>query len=127
VDGLAGFLTERLAGADGGPILDEVLKGRYRPHKRLLDHTARVIRREPAFVLLDEQQVAFNHIMRRVRERQRGTERTVFLIRGGPGTGKSVIAVNLLAELSGEGLLTKGVSGGEGCRFRRERPCRANP
>jgi hypothetical protein len=28
VDGLAGFLTDRLAGADGGPILDEVLKGR---------------------------------------------------------------------------------------------------
>jgi DUF2075 family protein len=35
----------------------------------------------------------------------------VFLIRGGPGTGKSVIAVNLLAELSGEGYVTKHATG----------------
>lgn len=111
VDELADFLTGRLAGGDGGPILDQVLKGRYRPQKRLLQHTARVIRREPAFTLLDEQQVAFNHIMGRVRDRQRSSEQTVFLIRGGPGTGKSVIAVNLLAELSHEGFITKHATG----------------
>jgi uncharacterized protein len=102
-DGLATFLTDNLQGGDGLTVLDEVLKGRYHPHKRLLEHTARVIRREPAFVLLDEQQVAFNHIVGRVRDRQASTEQTSFLIRGGPGTGKSVIAVNLLAELSAEG------------------------
>ena len=82
-------------------MLEEVLKGRYRPHKRLLDHTARVIRTRTDVRLLDEQQVAFNHILGRVRDRQASTERSVFSISGGPGTGKSVIAVNLLAELSG--------------------------
>jgi DUF2075 family protein len=110
-DQLAQYLTDRLAGGDGGPVLDEILKGRYRPHKRLLEHTARVIRREPAFTLLDEQQVAFNDILGRVRDRQRSSEHTAFLIRGGPGTGKSVIAVNLLAELSATGFATKHATG----------------
>lgn len=111
VDELSEFLRAQLANGEGLPVLDQVLKGRYRPHKRLLDHTARVIRREPAYILLDEQQVAFNHILGRVRERQRRTDKTVFLIRGGPGTGKSVIAVNLLAELSAEGFGTKHATG----------------
>jgi DUF2075 family protein len=110
-DHLAQFLNDRLAGGDGEPVLDQVLKGRYRPHKRLLEHTARVIRREPAFTLLDEQQVAFNDIVGRVRVRQRSSEQTAFLIRGGPGTGKSVIGVNLLAELSAEGFATKHATG----------------
>jgi uncharacterized protein len=65
-----------------------------------------MIRREPVFTLLDEQQVAFNDIVGRVRERERSAEQTVFLIHGGPGTGKSVIAVNLLAELSADDYVT---------------------
>jgi uncharacterized protein len=111
VDLLSDFLTAQLSAGDGGPILGEVLKGKYRPHKRLLDHTARVIRREPAYVLLDEQQVAFNHILGKVRDRQRSSAQSAFLVRGGPGTGKSVIAVNLLAELSAEGFATKHATG----------------
>jgi hypothetical protein len=111
VDHLADFLVNLVGQGDGGGILDEILKGRYRPHKRLLEHTARVIRREPAFVLLDEQQVAFNHILGVVRKRVRSTEQTAFLVRGGPGTGKSVIAVNVLAALSAEGFVAKHATG----------------
>jgi hypothetical protein len=111
VDEFAGFLNDQLVAGEGQPVLEQVLKGRYRPHKRLLEHTARVIRREPIYVLLDEQQVAFNHILGRVRDRQASQEQSVFLIKGGPGTGKSVIAVNLLAELSGDGFTTQHATG----------------
>jgi DUF2075 family protein len=110
-EGLADHLLGRLPVGDDGFVLDQVLKGRYHPHKRLLEHTARVIKREPAFVLLDEQQVAFNDIVGTVRERQRSAQQSIFLIRGGPGTGKSVIAVNLLAELSHEGFVAKHATG----------------
>src|SRR5262249_38639850 len=101
-DEFATFLDGQLTAGDGAPVLQDVLKGRYHPHKRLLDHTARMIRREPTYVLLDEQKVAFNDILGRARDRQLSAEQTAFLIRGGPGTGKSVIAVNLVAELSGD-------------------------
>ncbi len=111
VDGLAGFLDANVGAGRGGPVLDQILTGGYRPHKRLLDHTARVIRNEPAYVLLDEQQVVFNTILARVRARQLGSTPTVFLVKGGPGTGKSVLAVNLVAELSSQGYVTHHATG----------------
>jgi DUF2075 family protein len=106
VDDLVGYLDTAVGAGRGGPVLEQVLNGRFRPHKRLLEHTARVIRNEPAFVLLDEQQVVLNDVLSQVRARHLSAEGTVFLVHGGPGTGKSLIAVNLLAELSREGYST---------------------
>jgi len=100
---LESYLDTNLRGGDGLPVLEEVLRGRYRPHKRLLDHVARTIAAEPTYILLDEQQVAFNHILTLVRASRLNDQRTVFLVRGGPGTGKSVIAVNLVGELARQG------------------------
>jgi len=111
----AGDLTDYLVAAvghgEGGAVLEEVLRGKYRPHKRLLDHTASVIRNEPAYVLLDEQLVVFNTILAKVRARGLGNQRSTIIVRGGPGTGKSVIAVNLVAELSAQGHVTHHATG----------------
>jgi DUF2075 family protein len=111
LDGLVDHLVTGVGAGDGLPVMERVLEGRYRPHKRLLDHTAQVIRNEPTYVLLDEQQVAFNAVLTRVRTYKLSPERTVFLIRGGPGTGKSVVALNLVAALSAQGLVTHHATG----------------
>jgi uncharacterized protein len=103
-DALATFLDQRVTGPDDGSILDRIAVSAFRPHKRLLDHVARMIRAEPSFVLLDEQQVAYNAIVDAVRHAGQNARPVVFLVKGGPGTGKSVIAVNLVAELSALGL-----------------------
>ncbi len=110
-DGLISYLDAVVGNGRGGQILDEVLTGTYKPHKRLLDHTARVIRNEPSYVLLDEQQVVFNTVLARIRARALGSSSTAFLIQGGPGTGKSVLAVNLLAALSSQGYVTHHATG----------------
>ncbi len=111
VDAFAGYLDARLVGPDEGDILERVAATAFRPHKRLLDHVARVIRNEPVFTLLDEQQVTFNAVMDSVRGAGQNKESVVFLVQGGPGTGKSVIAVNLVAELSALGLRTLHLTG----------------
>ena len=111
VDEFANFLTGRLVGGDGVSLLEEVLKGRYRPHKRLLSHVSKMVANEPTYVLLDEQQVVMNHILGRVRDRHASIDQSVFLIRGGPGTGKSVIAVNLVGALAGDGLTVEHATG----------------
>ena len=79
-DALATFLDERVTGPDDGSILDRIAVSAFRPHKRLLDHVASVIRNEPSFVLLDEQQVAFNAIMDEVRSAGQNQRRVAFLI-----------------------------------------------
>jgi DUF2075 family protein len=97
---LEGLLVETVGGGAGLDVLEEILRGRYRPHKRLLDHVARTVREEPSYVLLDEQQVAYAKVLGSVRSRGLDGTPAVFLIRGGPGTGKSVIAVNLVGDLA---------------------------
>jgi hypothetical protein len=108
---LAGFLEEHVVGPDDGSIIERVASTAFRPHKRLLDYVARVIQNEPVFTLLDEQLVAFNAIMDSVKSAGQNQQSVVFLVEGGPGTGKSVIAVNLVAELSALGLRTLHLTG----------------
>src|SRR4029077_13420241 len=111
VDAFASYLDTRLAGPDDGSILDRVANSAFRPHKRLLDHVAKVIRNEPVFTLLDEQLVAYNAMLDSVRNAGQNKQNVAFIIAGGPGTGKSVIAVNLVAELSALGVRTPHVTG----------------
>jgi hypothetical protein len=111
VNKLAGFLEEHVVGPDDGSILERVVATAFKPHKRLLDYVARVIQNEPVFTLLDEQLVAFNAIMDSVKAAGQNQQEVVFLVEGGPGTGKSVIAVNLVAELSALGLRTLHLTG----------------
>jgi hypothetical protein len=111
VNKLAGFLEEHVVGPDDGSILERVVATSFKPHKRLLDYVARVIQNEPVFTLLDEQLVAFNAIMDSVKAAGQNQQEVVFLVEGGPGTGKSVIAVNLVAELSALGLRTLHLTG----------------
>ncbi|MDQ3432834.1 MAG: DUF2075 domain-containing protein [Actinomycetota bacterium] len=105
------FLDDRLGAGGGMPVMQQVRNGTYRPHKKLLAHTAAMVRAEPTFVLLDEQRVVFNAIVAKVAECVELDQRAAFIIRGGPGTGKSVLALNLVAELSGHGYVAHHATG----------------
>jgi len=111
IEDLAGYLVNHVGRGDGGSVLQTILAGRYKPSAGLLKHVAGVIGGEPTFVLLDEQRVSCNDIISKVRAYQLGNQKTVFLIRGGPGTGKSLIAVNLMAELARQGMVVEHATG----------------
>ena len=98
------FSGKHLARGEGLPVMDRIERSRFRPSKRLLDHVAGVIKNEPRFVLLDEQQVVFSRVLAQVRSGLDHASKHVFLIQGGPGTGKSVLAINLMSEISRLGL-----------------------
>jgi uncharacterized protein len=111
VSDLVDFLTDRLGGGEGMSVLPVIREGRYRPHKKLLDHTAAMIEGEDRYVLLDEQRVVFNSVLAKVDEAIDLEQKAVFIIRGGPGTGKSVLAINLVAALSKAGRVTHHATG----------------
>ncbi len=111
IDDLVPFLSATVGEGGGADPLRHVLEGAYRPHRRLLEHTASVIRNEPAFTLLDEQRVAFNHVLALVRAHALSSRGTAVVIRGGPGTGKSLIAINLLAEMAAQGYVSLHATG----------------
>lgn len=103
IDELALFLDDRIGQGDGLSVLRTIRDGRYRPSRKLLQHTADMIESEDRFTLLDEQQVVFKSILARVADVADTDLRSVFVIRGGPGTGKSVLAMQLVAELARAG------------------------
>ena len=100
---LGGFLAKRLALGCGRPVLDRVDQGRMRPSRKLMDYVAETIKSRSPWTLLDEQLVVFERIRATVKSGLFGRRKQVVIVRGGPGTGKSVIAINLMAELLREG------------------------
>lgn len=98
--GLVEHLRERTWRGDDGDLLERVIEDRYRPSKALMNHVAHVIEGEPVYTLLDEQFVAFQSILAEVKRAFHTQEKGVVIVHGGPGTGKSVVAMNLVARLS---------------------------
>jgi DUF2075 family protein len=108
---LTAFLDERIHGGDSGTVAATVEQSRYRPSRKLLDHIAKLIKGKPEYVLLDEQLVVYDKVVEAARLGAKGKKKVVIIVRGGPGTGKSVIAMNLLGDLSGMGLNAHYVTG----------------
>ena len=64
------------------------------------------------YVLLDSQRVVYERVLTEVRKAtQRPRKKTIVLVRGGPGTGKSVVALQLLGDLNREGIGTMHATG----------------
>jgi hypothetical protein len=97
---LSDFLRSRLAQGHGMEVLKRVRDGRQRPSKKLMEHVASVIKGNPEYILIDAQLIAFDKVLAAVQHALRTGEKTILLVPGGPGTGKSVIALNLIAALS---------------------------
>jgi uncharacterized protein len=91
------FLRERLAPGPGARIADEVVGSRQAASMLLMQHVPDAIAGVPRFTLLDEQKIAFENVLRTVERAKRAGSKEAVIIRGGPGTGKSAVAIQLLA------------------------------
>ncbi|PJE95783.1 ATP-binding protein [Streptomyces carminius] len=101
LDHLRARLSDRHPGAHAA---DELLAGRTVPSRQLMSVAAQEVREREQFVLLDEQQVAYRMVLNAVRRAKRSDHKEVVIVTGGPGTGKSVIALSLLGELYRQGV-----------------------
>jgi DUF2075 family protein len=97
------FLKERITQENTEELTDDFLKAKIAPTKQLLAVAADEIRNREQFNLLDEQQVAYSLVLKAVRDAEVSNTKTAVIITGGPGSGKSVIALSLLGELSRRG------------------------
>lgn len=105
VDDLAKALHRLLVSGDGLSVFNKVANSPIRPCSKLLDEAARLVHdgKTEAFALVQDQIVAKNMIMDRIRRLGTTKQKSVLLVKGGPGTGKTVIALHLLAELAKSG------------------------
>ncbi|MCT9080291.1 DUF2075 domain-containing protein [Streptomyces fulvoviolaceus] len=105
------FLRSRLAAKPGAQVADVLLDAKVRPSKQLMSVAAAEIRDREQFVLIAEQRVAYEKVMSAVRKAKRGNHKQVIVVTGGPGSGKSVIALSVLGELYRRGVPTLHATG----------------
>lgn len=105
-DELTDKLTGLLKNGAGLSIFNKVMQSPVRPSKKLLNEVSTMIESGniSAFSLIDDQIVARNIILDKIRALRNQsideTGKSVIIVNGGPGTGKTVIALHLLAELA---------------------------
>ena len=98
------FLRERLdSTTPGAPYADLLLSSGVAPSKQLLAVAAEEVQQREQFVLLAEQRLAFSLVMHEVERARSADSKAIVIVTGGPGSGKSVIALSLLGELARRG------------------------
>ena len=103
------FIRTHFHRGDGLRVIDEIEASPIRPSKELAGSVARLLRDNPEFVLIDDQKTIFE-AAKAAAIRATVEAPQVVIIEGGPGTGKSVVAINLLSDLLVAGRVGKYVS-----------------
>ena len=110
VSDLREFIKKCVKKGDQKEILYIVDHGKIRPSKSLQNAIASMIAGNEEFVMIDEQRVVYEEIIKVSVKCQKDHKKRTVICKGGPGTGKSVIAVQLLAELTQRGQVVQYVS-----------------
>lgn len=99
VEQLKRYIEELVPKRPKQDVLFYLENGRLKPAPELVTRVHHMLEGNEEFQLIDEQNEAFQIIRHAVMKAKNLDERHVFVVKGGPGTGKSVIAVRLLAEI----------------------------
>jgi len=103
------FIKKFVKYGDDKDIMYKIENGKLRPSKQLADYVSSMLAGNHEFILLDEQKYVYEKALQ-MAQRAKIEKKQVLIVEGGPGTGKSVVAVNLLVELIKRGLMTRYVS-----------------
>lgn len=103
---LRGFIKSHVRYGDRSNVMYRIDHGKIRPSKNLADQLSSMLSGNDEFVMIDDQKIVFEAALKLARESS-GTNKNVLIVQGGPGTGKTVVAINLLVELTRRQLVTQ--------------------
>jgi DUF2075 family protein len=101
---LRNFIKKHLSAGDNGDTMFKIEYGRIRPSKMLQDSIVRMLQGKKEFVLIDTQKIVYERAKRIARKAEFDNKKHVLIVKGGPGTGKTVLAINLLSDFLNESL-----------------------
>lgn len=87
------YITKK---SSDGDLLYKIDNGRIKPSKSLQDCLVSLMKGNKEFMLLDEQAVVYDMCIKTMKQCLKDMKKRTIIIQGGPGTGKSVLAINLL-------------------------------
>lgn len=97
---LAKNISNLVSNGNGENIANAIETGKIRPSKKLVETASSLVEGNEEFILLDEQKVAYEKIISMYNQlKTKKDSKHVILIKGGPGTGKSVIGLNVMSHM----------------------------
>lgn len=103
------FIKSFVKYGDSSDIILKIDRGRIRPSKHLADSLSSMLKGNDEFVMIDDQKVIYENAISLAKKATKENKK-VLIVEGGPGTGKSVVAINLLVHLTKLGLLSQYVT-----------------
>ena len=101
---LRNFIKNHLSTGDKGETIFKIEYGRIRPSKMLQDSIVRMLQGKKEFILIDTQKIVYERAKRIARKSEFDNKKHVLIVKGGPGTGKTVLAINLLSDFINESM-----------------------
>lgn len=98
-DKIKTFLHEHLGGGPGVDTLCKIEESTLQPSEEFITHLGEVLEGKQEYRLLDEQRLVYDRVLCSLEKALSSGEKSAVIAKGGPGTGKTVIAINLLANL----------------------------
>lgn len=106
---LRAFIKQFVKFGDKRNIMFEIDGGRIRPSKNLADNLSSMLKGNDEFVMIDDQKVVYENALS-LAKKATSDKKQVLIVQGGPGTGKSVVAINLLVKLTSQKYLAQYVT-----------------
>lgn len=107
VSKLRDFIKNSVKSGDNKQILYDIDNGKIKPSKSLQNSIKSMLEGNQEFIMLDEQKVVYEELLKNALACIGDQKKRTIIIKGGPGTGKTVVAINLLAKLTNEGLFAQ--------------------
>ena len=107
---LRNFIKRYIKYGDNKENLYKIENGKLRPSKSLQDCLSRMLQGNEEFRMIDDQKIVFEEALAMARNAVRTRKKHVLIVKGGPGTGKSVLAINLLVQLTKMGMVCQYVT-----------------
>lgn len=106
---LTEFIKKHVKYGDADNIMYRIDNGKIKPSKNLADKLDSLLKGNQEFLMIDDQKIVYETAIE-LSNKSTVREKNVLIVQGGPGTGKSVVAVNLLVEFTKRQLLAQYVT-----------------
>lgn len=110
VEKLREFINKYIQYGDDRETLYMIDNGKIKPSKSLQDSLSNMLKGNREFIMIDDQKIVYETALSMARKSYKDGKKRVLIVKGGPGTGKSVLAINLLVNLTNENMVCQYVT-----------------
>lgn len=103
---LRDFIKKYIKYGDDTDILCRIDHGKIKPSKKLQDSLYSMLHGNKEFLMIDEQKTTYETALQMASMTKEDDKKRVLIVEGGPGTGKSVLAINLLVDILNDDMIT---------------------